>query len=137
MENKLKEVTAALEAKEAELNQLKLQQALEAKTAKARNIVSMSIKAGLVQCNEQFRQEELLKQSSPVKAKEEAMKRTADAMVKDLLGMSDEELDRQASYLSNFKVEAEVKQLKPIKIEASYDESNEAKIIEALAAEMM
>lgn len=137
MESKLKEVTAALEAKEAELNQLKLQQALEAKTAKARNIVSMSIKAGLVQCNEQFRQEELLKQSSPVKAKEEAMKRTADAMVKDLLGMSDEELDRQASYLSNFKVEAEVKQLKPIKIEASYDESNEAKIIEALAAEMM
>lgn len=137
MESKLKEVTAALEAKEAELNQLKLQQALEAKTAKARNIVSMSIKAGLVKCNEQFRQEELVKQASPVKAKEVAMKRTADAMVKDLLGMSDEELDRQASYLSNFKVEAEVKQLKPIKIEASYNESNEANIIEALAAEMM
>lgn len=137
MESKLKEVTAALEAKEAELNQLKLQQALEAKTAKARNIVSMSIKAGLVKCNEQFRQEELLKQASPVKAKEEAMKRTADAMVKDLLGMSDEELDRQASYLSNFKVEAEVKQLKPIKIEASYNESNEESIIKALAAEMM
>lgn len=137
MESKLKQVTAALEAKEAELNQLKLQQALEAKTAKARNIVSMSIKAGLVKCNEQFRQEELLKQASPVKAKEEAMKRTADAMVKDLLGMSDEELDRQASYLSNFKVEAEVKQLKPIKIEASYNESNEANIIEALAAQMM
>lgn len=137
VEAKLKEVTAALAEKEAELGQLKLQQALEAKTAKARNIVSMSIKAGLVKCNEQFRQEELLKQSSPVKAKEEAMKRTADAMVKDLLGMSDEELDRQASYLSNFKVEAEVKQLKPIKIEASYNESNEASIIEALAAEMM
>lgn len=137
MESKLKQVTAALEAKEAELNQLKLQQALEAKTAKARNIVSMSIKAGLVKCNEQFRQEELLKQASPVKAKEVAMQRTADAMVKDLLGMSDEELDRQASYLSNFKVEAEVKQLKPIKIEASYNESNEANIIEALAAEMM
>ena len=137
MEAKLKQVTAALEAKEAELGQLKLQQALEAKTAKARNIVSMSIKAGLVKCNEQFRQEELLKQASPVKAKEEAMKRTADAMVKDLLGMSDEELDRQASYLSNFKVEAEVKQLKPIKIEASYDDSKEANIIEALAAEMM
>ena len=137
VEAKLKEVTAALAAKEAELGQLKLQQALEAKTAKARNIVSMSIKAGLVKCNEQFRQEELLKQASPVKAKEEAMKRTADAMVKDLLGMSDEELDRQASYLSNFKVEAEVKQLKPIKIEASYNESNEANIIEALAAEMM
>lgn len=137
MESKLKQVTAALEAKEAELNQLKLQQALEAKTAKARNIVSMSIKAGLVKCNEQFRQEELLKQASPVKAKEEAMKRTADAMVKDLLGMSDEELDRQASYLSNFKVEAEVKQLKPIKIEASYNESNEESIIKALAAEMM
>lgn len=137
MESKLKQVTAALEAKEAELNQLKLQQALEAKTAKARNIVSMSIKAGLVKCNEQFRQEELVKQASPVKAKEVAMKRTADAMVKDLLGMSDEELDRQASYLSNFKVEAEVKQLKPIKIEASYNESNEANIIEALAAEMM
>ena len=137
VEAKLKEVTAALAAKEAELGQLKLQQALEAKTAKARNIVSMSIKAGLVKCNEQFRQEELLKQSSPVKAKEEAMKRTADAMVKDLLGMSDEELDRQASYLSNFKVEAEVKQLKPIKIEASYNENNEANIIEALAAEMM
>ena len=137
MESKLKQVTAALEAKEAELNQLKLHQALEAKTAKARNIVSMSIKAGLVKCNEQFRQEELLKQASPVKAKEEAMKRTADAMVKDLLGMSDDELDRQASYLSNFKVEAEVKQLKPIKIEASYNESNEASIIEALAAQMM
>ena len=137
VEAKLKQVTAALEAKEAELNQLKLQQALEAKTAKARNIVSMSIKAGLVKCNEQFRQEELLKQASPVKAKEEAMKRTADAMVKDLLGMSDEELDRQASYLSNFKVEAEVKQLKPIKIEASYDDKNEANIIEALSAEMM
>ena len=44
---------------------------------------------------------------------------------------------RQASYLSNFKVEAEVKQLKPIKIEASYNESNEASIIEALAAQMM
>lgn len=137
MESKLKQVTAALEAKEAELNQLKLHQALEAKTAKARNIVSMSIKAGLVKCNEQFRQEELLKQASPVKAKEEAMRRTADAMVKDLLGMSDDELDRQASYLSNFKVEAEVKQLKPIKIEASYNESNEASIIEALAAQMM
>lgn len=137
MEEKLKQVTAALEAREAELGQLKLQQALEAKTAKARNIVSMSIKAGLVKCNEQFRQEELLKQASPVKAKEEAMKRTADAMVKDLLGMSDEELDRQASYLSNFKVEAEVKQLKPIKIEASYDDKNEANIIEALSAEMM
>ena len=90
-----------------------------------------------MKCNEQFRQEELLKQASPVKAKEEAMKRTADAMVKDLLGMSDDELDRQASYLSNFKVEAEVKQLKPIKIEASYNESNEASIIEALAAQMM
>ena len=51
--------------------------------------------------------------------------------------MSDEELDRQASYLSNFKVEAEVKQLKPIKIEASYDDKNEANIIEALSAEMM
>ena len=137
MESKLKQVTAALEAKEAELNQLKLHQALEAKTAKARNIVSMSIKAGLVKCNEQFRQEELLKQASPVKAKEEAMRRTADAMVKDLLGMPDDELDRQASYLSNFKVEAEVKQLKPIKIEASYNESNEASIIEALAAQMM
>lgn len=137
LDSKLKEVTAALESKEAELQMIKLQQALEAKTAKARNIVTMSIKAGLVQCNEQFRQEELLKQSSPVKAKEEAMKRTADSMVKDLLALSDEELDRQASYLSNFKVEAEVKQLKPIKIEASIEESREENIIKALSDAMM
>lgn len=137
LDSKLKEVTAALESKEAELQMIKLQQALEAKTAKARNIVTMSIKAGLVQCNEQFRQEELLKQSSPVKAKEAAMKRTADSMVKDLLALSDGELDRQASYLSNFKVEAEVKQLKPIKIEASIDESREENIIKALSDAMM
>jgi hypothetical protein len=136
-ESKLKEVQAALEQKEAELAQIKMQQELTQKTAKCRQIVERSIKAGLVQCNEQFRQEEMLKCSSPLKAKEEAMKRTAESMVADLLAMSDEELDKQASYLSNFKVEAEVKQLKPIKIEASYDKSEDEDIIKALAAEMM
>lgn len=136
-ESKLKEVQAALEQKEAELAQIKMQQELTQKTAKCRQIVERSIKAGLVQCNEQFRQEEMLKCSSPLKAKEEAMKRTAESMVADLLALSDEELDKQASYLSNFKVEAEVKQLKPIKIEASYDKSEDEDIIKALAAEMM
>ena len=136
LEAKCKQLTAALEAKEAEVSQMKMQQELAAKTAKARQIVEKSIKCGLVQCNETFRQEELLKQASPLKAKEEAMKRTADSMVADLLALSDEELDKQASYLSNFKVEAEVKQLKPIKIEASCEQSEDEDLIKALGAEM-
>lgn len=136
LEAKCKQLTAALEAKEAEVSQMKMQQELAAKTAKARQIVEKSIKCGLVQCNETFRQEELLKQASPLKAKEEAMKRTADSMVADLLALSDEELDKQASYLSNFKVEAEVKQLKPIKIEASCEKSEDEDLIKALGAEM-
>ena len=136
LEAKCKQLTAALEAKEAEVSQMKMQQELAAKTAKARQIVEKSIKCGLVQCNETFRQEELLKQASPLKAKEEAMKRTADSMVADLLALSDEELDKQASYLSNFKVEAEVKPLKPIKIEASCEQSEDEDLIKALGAEM-
>lgn len=136
LEAKCKQLMAALEAKEAEVSQMKMQQELAAKTAKARQIVEKSIKCGLVQCNETFRQEELLKQASPLKAKEEAMKRTADSMVADLLALSDEELDKQASYLSNFKVEAEVKQLKPIKIEASCEQSEDEDLIKALGAEM-
>ena len=136
LEAKCKQLTAALEAKEAEVSQMKMQQELAAKTAKARQIVEKSIKCGLVQCNETFRQEELLKQASPLKAKEEAMKRTADSMVADLLALSDEELDKQASYLSNFKVEAEVKQLRPIKIEASCEQSEDEDLIKALGAEM-
>ena len=136
LEAKCKQLKAALEAKEAEVSQMKMQQELAAKTAKARQIVEKSIKCGLVQCNETFRQEELLKQASPLKAKEEAMKRTADSMVADLLALSDEELDKQASYLSNFKVEAEVKQLKPIKIEASCEQSEDEDLIKALGAEM-
>lgn len=136
LEAKCKQLMAALQAKEAEVSQMKMQQELAAKTAKARQIVEKSIKCGLVQCNETFRQEELLKQASPLKAKEEAMKRTADSMVADLLALSDEELDKQASYLSNFKVEAEVKQLKPIKIEASCEQSEDEDLIKALGAEM-
>lgn len=137
-ELKLKQLQASLEAKESELNQVKLQRELDNKTAKCRNIVEKSIRCGLVKCNEQYRQEELLKQASPLKAKEEAMKRTAESMVSDLLALSDEELDRQMSYLSNFKVEAEVKQLKPIKIDDPYDsKSEDQQIIEAIVADMM
>lgn len=134
---KLNDLQAALVAKEQELAQIKLQATLEKKTAKCRKIVEMAIRSGHVKCNEQFRQEELLKQASPVKAQEEAMKRTAESMVSDLLALSDEELKKQESYLSNFKVEAEVNHPKPFKLEASLDnKSQDEKLIEALCAAM-
>lgn len=134
---KLSDLQAALVAKEQELAQIKLQATLEKKTAKCRKIVEMAIRSGHVKCNEQFRQEELLKQASPVKAQEEAMKRTAESMVSDLLALSDEELKKQESYLSNFKVEAEVNHPKPFKLEASLDsKSQDEKLIEALCAAM-
>lgn len=138
----LKQKIASLQSELANSNKkyenLNMSNLLAKKEAKCREIVKASMDRGLVQLNESFRREAFEKCSSPTEAREIAWRKTADAMVHDLLALDDSDLDAKLQALSHFKVQAEVKEVvKPFNVQASLnDESALEKTIQALVSEM-
>lgn len=138
----LKQKIASLQSELANSNKkyenLNMSNLLAKKEAKCREIVKASMDRGLVQLNESFRKEAFEKCSSPTEAREIAWRKTADAMVHDLLALDDSDLDAKLQALSHFKVQAEVKEVvKPFNVQASLnDESALEKTIQALVSEM-
>lgn len=137
LKNKVAYLQSKLANSEKNLEQLKMSNLIAAKESKCKEIVSKSIGCGLVQLNEEFRKEAFEKCASPKEAKEIAWKKTADAMVHDLLALDDADLDSKLQALSHFKVQAEVKEVvKPFHVQASVEDSAQENMINALINEM-
>lgn len=121
-----------------ELANLKKQSELNKKMSRCKELVEKTISRGLLEVKEEYRQEELKKGASPIKAKEAAIKRTAENLLSDLLSLTDEELATKERIIDSFKVQAQVEKRPLHTVNASLEQKDNLKsIAEKLADEML
>ena len=138
----LKNRLALSEKKTASLQQevmnLKKQSELNKKMSRCKELVEKTISRGLLEVKEEYRQEELKKGASPIKAKEAAIKRTAEGLLTDLLSLSDAELDTKERIIDSFKVQAQVEKRPLHTVNASLEQKDSLEVLaKKLADEML
>lgn len=137
----LKNKLASYEKNNASLQQevmnLKKQSELSKKMSRCKELVEKTISRGLLEVKEEYRQEELKKGASPIKAKEAAIKRTAEALMTDLLSLSDDEIAAKERIIDSFKVQAQVEKRPLHGVNASLEQRDSLEIVaQRLADEM-
>ena len=137
----LKNKLARYEKNNASLQQevlnLKKQSELSKKMSRCKELVEKTISRGLLEVKEEYRQEELKKGASPIKAKEAAIKRTAEALLTDLLSLSDAEIEAKERVIDSFKVQAQVEKRPLHGVNASLEQRDSLEVLaQRLAAEM-
>lgn len=137
----LKNRLALSEKKSASLQQevmnLKKQSELNKKMSRCKELVEKTISRGLLEVKEEYRQEELKKGASPIKAKEAAIKRTAEGLLTDLLSLSDAELDTKERIIDSFKVQAQVEKRPLHTVNASLEQKDSLEVLAKKLADEM
>ncbi len=137
----LKNRLALSEKKSASLQQevmnLKKQSELNKKMSRCKELVEKTISRGLLEVKEEYRQEELKKGASPIKAKEAAIKRTAEGLLTDLLSLSDAELDTKERIIDSFKVQAQVEKRPLHTVNASLEQKDSLEVLAKRLADEM
>lgn len=137
----LKNRLALSEKKTASLQQevmnLKKQSELNKKMSRCKELVEKTISRGLLEVKEEYRQEELKKGASPIKAKEAAIKRTAEGLLTDLLSLSDAELDTKERIIDSFKVQAQVEKRPLHTVNASLEQKDSLEVLAKRLADEM
>lgn len=137
----LKNRLALSEKKTASLQQevmnLKKQSELNKKMSRCKELVEKTISRGLLEVKEEYRQEELKKGASPIKAKEAAIKRTAEGLLTDLLSLSDAELDTKERIIDSFKVQAQVEKRPLHTVNASLEQKDSLEVLAKKLADEM
>lgn len=137
----LKNRLALSEKKTASLQQevmnLKKQSKLSKKMSRCKELVEKTISRGLLEVKEEYRQEELKKGASPIKAKEAAIKRTAEGLLTDLLSLSDAELDTKERIIDSFKVQAQVEKRPLHTVNASLEQKDSLEVLAKKLADEM
>lgn len=137
LKNKLASYEKNNASLQREVMNLKKQSELSKKMSRCKELVEKTISRGLLEVKEEYRQEELKKGASPIKAKEAAIKRTAEALMTDLLSLSDDEIAAKERIIDSFKVQAQVEKRPLHGVNASLEQRDSLEIVaQRLADEM-